>query len=197
MGARLNSISDTVLISALDMVRSNLLSPSATSSFYSFLLKCNMNKIAKTSMGRGYKSCALKMLNLLNMFLILPIGVKWQMKFVLLCQWVVMVLLILPVVFYMTITMSIGHCLICCWKRCNCGNIYECWIFYKNIAIYKTQLCFLIKISSCRSRSKCLQIWQTVTRGWLWLTLNILQELFKLYCWKWNKHARHLLVRLN
>ena len=42
------------------MLRSNLLSPSATSSFYSFLLKCNMNKIAKTSMGRVYKSCALK-----------------------------------------------------------------------------------------------------------------------------------------
>ena len=25
----------------------------------------------------------------------------------------------------------------------------------------------------------------------------ILQELFKLHSWKWNKHARHLLVRLN
>ena len=54
----INFISDTVLISTLDMVRSNLLSPSATSSFYSFLLKCNMNKIAKTSRGRVYKSCA-------------------------------------------------------------------------------------------------------------------------------------------
>ena len=39
------------------MLRSNILSPSATSSFYSFLLKCNL---AKTSMGRVYKSCALK-----------------------------------------------------------------------------------------------------------------------------------------
>ena len=60
----------------MDMLRSNLLSPSATSSFYSFLLKCNMNKIGKTSMGRVYKSCALKKLYLVNMFLILPTGVK-------------------------------------------------------------------------------------------------------------------------